>query len=823
MSQLANPLYAQVALDVPLFTTLTYVVPETLRDVIAAGQLVQVPFRNKAKTGLVISLGDTCPDPSLNLDKIRALLDVVDPEPLLNAQGIAFLQFVAEYYLSPIGEVVRLAIPSSVRLEGIKCYEVNPDADLSALEDEALREVMQHLDAEGKQPISALKERFSQLTFLRLGELETLGMVVTSYEEDVKVRAALERFYRVVHPRLDVNKVGKKQQQILDLFTAPDLALSMTEIKAQVPSPHASLQGLIDRQILTMEAREVYRDPFAQEPAGPAPDYALTDTQLEAVAAVRQWRERGEYRGFVLHGVTGSGKTETYVRIIKETMAAGRKAIILLPEIALTPQFVAVFRSHFGDRIAVLHSGLTQAEKFDQWRRIQRQEVEIVIGARSALFAPLDDVGVIIVDEEHDPSFKQGEGTRYNARDMALVRGKIERAQVILGSATPSLESYYNAREDRLTYLAMPNRVSARPLPEVRLIDMRGGVATRESPSHILSTDLAIAIDRTHRTQHQTILFLNRRGYSPCIQCEGCGHVWMCTQCDVSLTYHRHQEALRCHHCDYSLRMPEACPKCGHLGPSGKGVGTEKLEEHLHAIFPQVRIGRLDRDTGQGKGLRSLIKAFREEEIDLMVGTQMVTKGHDFPKVTTVGVVLADLSLNFPDFRASERTFQLLTQVAGRAGRGDVPGVVYIQTFSPEHYSLETAQKHDFTTFAARELEVRQETAYPPFGHLIAVKFEAASDQGAHQAARDYASAARKQLRHNAQLGDNVFMLGPALAPLARLKGRYRWQLLIKSRSRALARKLATTMLREVGYFEQGGATHKNVRILVDVDPLSML
>lgn len=819
-------MYAQVAVDVPLFTALTYRVPEHLSGDIARGQLVQVPFRNGAKTGLLLDVHETIQDESLDAAKVRELLDIVDTEPLLTPQGIEFIKFVADYYLSPIGEVVRLAIPSSVRLEGIKCYR--PIEGLTETPDDLeddLKEVLKLLfEAEDqKMAIITIKAKLPRMTFVRLHELETLNLVEISYEEQTKVKVMTERYYKVVHPRTDVGRVGKKQQSILNLFTEMDMELSLTDIKEEISTPHSSLKTLVERGILNVEEREVYRDPFASEDVQPAPNFELTLTQMRAVEQVRQWRTDGKYRGFVLHGVTGSGKTETYVRIIKETLQDGRQGLILLPEIALTPQFVSVFRSHFGDRIAVLHSGLTPAEKFDQWRRIKRNEVDIVIGARSAIFAPLDNVGVIIVDEEHDPSFKQQEGTRYNARDMALVRGKLEQAQVILGSATPSLESYFNAIEDRLTYLSMPERVSARPMPDVELIDMRGGTALHNSPSHIISNDLVEAIWQTKQSSMQSILFLNRRGYSPCIICDHCGHVWMCPHCDVSLTYHRHQEALRCHYCDYSLRMPESCPKCGQLGPSGKGVGTQKLEEHLRAIFRGMNISRLDRDTSGGKKLRELIKKFRQGTIDLMVGTQMVTKGHDFPKVTNVGVVLADLSLNFPDFRAAERTFQLLTQVAGRAGRGETPGKVYIQTYNPEHYSLETARHHDYVTFARHEFEVRQETAYPPFGHLIAFKFEAASEGGAHQAARDYASAARRHLRKDPALGQHVFMLGPALAPLARLKGKYRWQILIKSRSRAKVRKLAIATLNDVGYFDQGGSTHKNVRIIVDVDPMSML
>lgn len=816
-------MYAQVALDVPLFTTLSYTIPEDLEGIVCPGQLVQVPFRNRAKTGLVMEVRAELEDETL-AGKVRELIDVVDPEPLLNAKGLDFLKFVADYYLSPIGEVVRLAIPSSIRLEGIKCYHLRHDPPpLSELEDSELVEVVRTLTDE-PTPIQKLKELFPKMTYLRLGLLEELGFVEATYEEDRKVRIKTEKVYTMQHPRVDVGRVGAKQQKIIDLFTSPDEEWSMSDIKEQVSSPHSSLRSLVERQILIEDEREVYRDPFAEEPVPPTPTYALTQTQQVAVSAVRTQREKGGFRGFVLHGVTGSGKTAVYAEVIRELLEDGKRGLILLPEIALTPQFVAVFRSHFGDKIAVLHSGLTQAEKFDQWRRIKRDEVEIVIGARSAIFAPIEALGVIIVDEEHDPSFKQNEGTRYNARDMALVRGKIEGAQVILGSATPSLESYYNARyEERMTYLSMPDRVNSRPLPEVEVQDMRGGHALEGSPSTVLSRDMVMNIDRTVREDNQAILFLNRRGYSPCIICEDCGHLWMCENCDVSLTYHRHQESLRCHYCDYSLRVPEVCPSCGSVGPSGKGIGTEKLEEHLNSIFHHAKVARLDRDTGKGRGLRDTIREFRDGEVDVLVGTQMVTKGHDFPRVTLVGVVSADLSLNFPDFRSAERTFQLLTQVAGRAGRGDTPGKVFVQTYNPDHYSLQTAHTHDYETFANHELAMRRETNYPPFGHLIAMKFEAASEGGANQAARDYATAARRQLRKDPALAKSVLVLGPALAPLSKLKGKYRWQMLLKSRSRSAVRRVAIEALNAVGYFDGGGSTHKNVRVIIDVDPTNML
>jgi primosomal protein N' (replication factor Y) len=816
--------YAQIAVDIPLFTALTYEVPEQLEGLLEPGHLVQVPFRNRSKTGLVISVGEPLEDESI-ASKIRPIVDLVDAAPLLDERGVDFLSFIADYYLAPIGQVARLALPSFVRLEGLKHYRLITDNPSAATDlDDDLQAIVAHLDEAG-DPVAVkdLKEMRKGLTFTRLRALEELELVEVTYEEkSARVKARTEKFYRLADPPGEGDRIGSKQAQIIELLDG-EQSVSLSDIRDEIKSPYSSLSGLEDRGFIKVWEEEVYRDPFEQEPPREPEKHVLTLPQQQALQAIDTAREAEAFQGFVLHGVTGSGKTEVYVRAIRAEMQAGNRALVLLPEIALTPQFVAVFRGHFGERIAVLHSGLTPAEKFDQWRRIERDEVDIVIGARSAIFAPLTNLGIIVVDEEHDTSFKQEEGPRYNARDMALVRGKLENARVILGSATPSLESYHNARSGRLKYLPMPDRVAERPMPDVEIVDLRDEGHGPPGPSDVLSHQLVRAVNDTLSHEMQAILFLNRRGFSPCVLCQSCGHVFQCRNCDVSLTYHRRQESLRCHHCDFSIRMPESCPECEDQKINRKGTGTEKLEGHLKELFPRANIARLDRDTSGGKGLRRTIKAFRKGEVDLLVGTQMVTKGHDFPGVITVGVIMADLSLNFPDFRAAERTFQLLTQVAGRAGRGDDPGHVYIQTYNPDHYSLKAAREHDYASFSERELALRRELSYPPFGYLIAIKFEAASEGRCIQAARDYASAARRALRADKVLGDSVFMLGPAMAPLSRLKGKSRWQILLKSRSRSAVRRLALAMLNGVAHFEPNKSQHRDVRIVVDVDPVNML
>ena len=816
--------YTQVAVDVPVYHPFTYEIPNSLRDHLEPGHLVQVPFRNHSKTGLVTSIDDALPDDDLEPDQLKPLLDRIHDEPLVEPVGLEFLEFIADYYMAPIGQVVRLALPSSIQLDGLKHYRLRDDAPpVESLESELLQSAVDQLEQEGELPIEELKSAHSGATYVELARLEEQGFVEVDYhEESPDVRAKEETYYTLLSDEGDGRRVGSKQERILELLEGRE-RVALSEIRDLVDSPYGSLQGLQERGFIDSHVEEIYRDPFEAQPVPEPEDYDLTEAQQRALDAILEARRAGAYEGFVLHGVTGSGKTEVYIRTIRAALEDGDRALVLLPEISLTPQFVAAFRAHFGDRIAVLHSGLTRGERFDEWRRIERDEVDIVIGARSAIFAPLSDLGVIVVDEAHDTSFKQERGPRYHARDMALVRGKLESAQVILGSATPSLESYHNAKSGRLTYLEMPDRVDDAPMPDVEIVDMRDCDEDDDSPSRVLSPQLHEALGSTLDREMQAILFLNRRGYSPCILCEECGYVFECPNCDVSLTYHRRQEALRCHHCDHSLRMPESCPQCGSNGLDKRGIGTEQLETHLENLYGEAVVERLDRDTSTGNQLRTLIRRFRREDIDLLAGTQMVTKGHDFPGVLTVGVVLADLSLNFPDFRSAERTFQLLTQVSGRAGRGDERGRVYVQSYNPDHYSIHAASRHDYEAFAERELQLREQLAFPPHGHLIAIKFESERESEATQAARDYASAARTILRRDDDLGQQVFMLGPAMAPLSWLKGRARWQILLKSRDRPPLRQLARRMLQTVGYFDNSSSRYRDVRIVVDVDPVNML
>jgi primosomal protein N' (replication factor Y) len=520
---------------------------------------------------------------------------------------------------------------------------------------------------------------------------------------------------------------------------------------------------------------------------------------------------------FLLRGVTGSGKTEVYLQAAERVLARGRGVLFLVPEIALTHELVSLVYSRFGSTVALLHSALSAGERWDEWRRLSRREARMAIGVRSAVFAPVPDLGLVVVDEEHDGAYKQEEGLRYNARDLAVVRARNAGCPVVLGSATPSIESHHNSLAGRYRLLELADRIAERPLPVVELVDLKS--ERPEGDPAVFAKRLRTALAENLAAGDQSLVFLNRRGYAHYLQCTACGHVMGCPNCSVTLTFHRQRRVVRCHHCDYTLRAPDLCPECSGPSLADFGVGTEQVESALRALFPEARVARMDRDTVSRKGAdKGILTAWREKRIDILVGTQMVTKGHDVPGVTFVGVVAADQALNFPDFRAAERTFQLLTQVAGRAGRGDRPGRVMIQTYRPTHYALRFAMSHDFVGFAEREVRYREALAYPPFSRLVNLRLDGPDAARVEAAARELAAglrAAGSSLPRRSQ----PVILGPAPAPLERLRGRYRWQILLKGRD---ARTLQS-VVRPACEAVRKRARAASVRIAIDVDPYSML
>jgi primosomal protein N' (replication factor Y) len=603
---------------------------------------------------------------------------------------------------------------------------------------------------------------------------------------------------------------GARQREHL-AFIRERGGASLSELRRTFAAPHASLHRLVAQGYLAEAEVEVHRDPFLDAPVPVDCPVTPSEEQAAALAAIGAALDSGIFSPLLLHGVTGSGKTEVYLQAIENALERGRTAVVLVPEIALTPQLVGRFRARFsgrGGRIAVLHSGLSEGERYDAWRAIARGEVDIVIGARSALFAPLSAPGIIVVDEEHEASYKQAEGFRYHARDLALLRGQMAGGVVLLGSATPAVTTYHRARSGQIGYLPLVGRVEGRPLPAVELVDLR---ETRPEGEGSLSPPLAAALEETLARGEQALLLLNRRGFAPFLLCGDCGATFRCPNCAITLTFHQGRRQLRCHYCDYVETPPELCPGCRGDAIEPQGAGTERLEEELANLFPAARIARMDRDTTARKGAhQSLVERMLREEIDILVGTQMVAKGHDFPRVTLVGVVGADSSLNLPDFRSAERTFALLSQVAGRAGRGERPGRVLIQTWSPDHYALICAAGHDYEGFYQQEVVGRQALGYPPFGYLVNLVLVGNEEPKVQRAAAALADGLQR-------VGGAVEVLGPAPCPLARLRGKSRVQILLKATERLPMRRLLARLP------ELRKKIPAGVALAVDVDPVDML
>ncbi len=744
--------YVDVAVPAPLRQRFTYAcdaLPE-----LEPGMRVAVPFGRRPVAGVVLERHRREPPPDIRVKKV---IDALEDAPIFPEELLSFIVRASEYYLFPIGEALRAAAP--------------------ALRNDALTRVSKRGPFSDKQ-IKGESLATRKETFVRRTERE--------------IQKAL----------------GKRQQAFLQALGAAETSLST--MREHVPSARSVMTGLAKRGLVTFEEREVQADPFFSDPVERDTPPALTDEQTRAVDELVSALDDPAARPYLLQGVTGSGKTEVYLHVIAEAIARGKGALVLVPEIALTPQLSTRFRARFGDRMAVLHSGLSPRARDVAWHAVREGRIRLVVGARSALFAPICDLGVIVVDEEHDSSFKQEEGFRYHAREMAMLRAHRAGAVCILGSATPSLETRHRAEQGKIQRLELRTRPTGQALPSIEIIDLErhrsgpGGDAFLSGPLHRALRD---GLERGE----QSILFLNRRGFSPALRCRACGEVQECLICSVSLTLHRRRNTLRCHYCDFVRPPAHGCSTCKATDFEELGVGTEQLEASLLESFPKARVRRMDRDSVNSKTLTNLLAQMRSREIDILVGTQMVTKGHDLPGVTLVGVILADQALHFPDFRAAERTFQLLSQVAGRAGRGDRAGHVFFQAYQQDHPAIHFAARHDYEGFYQRELGTRRELGYVPFSHLVAVRVDA-GDEGVARNVCD-----RLARRARAVGGDAVHVLGPAPAPIARVRGRYRFRILLRAKERRALRRVAVDLAARI---DDGVAP---ARAHIDVDPNSML
>ncbi len=749
--------YAEVALPIPLRNVFTYRVPPELVASLNTGMRIAVSFHGRKLAGIVVGLRA---DPPPGIKRVVTIAGLLDSEPVFPDELFSFMCDAARYYYHPLGEVLRAGCPALPR------------------------DALNRLQASGF-----------------LSKAETIP--------GRRVSKRTVRWVRRTTQPIEKLKLGNRQRGVLEAL-ALDREVRESTLRTVVPDPRSVVRRLAKLGLVQVFERDPWFVPVDQLQGDVVSAPALNPAQSHALE--RLMSAEGP-KSFLLHGVTGSGKTEVYLRFIHTIVEQGRGALVLVPEIALTPQLVSRFRHRFGDRIAVVHSALTESERDQAWRSLRSGSVRIAIGVRSALFAPIHNLGVIIVDEEHDPSFKQDDGFRYHARDMALLRAKRAQAVCILGSATPSIETYELARSGRIELLEMPDRATDHALPSVEIVDLR---RHRAGPTghRLLSGRLHQRLSECLAAKEQAILFLNRRGFAPSVLCEECGHVPGCPACSVALTAHQGGSRLVCHYCDHTTRLPRRCSQCGAAPLNPLGLGTEQLAEGLARAFPDARVGRLDRDTAVSEGVEQVLQRMRSRELDILVGTQMVTKGHDLPGVTLVGVVQADQGIHFPDFRASERTFQQLAQVAGRAGRGTLSGRVVFQTFQPEHFAVRAAALHDYLGFFQREVEMRRELGYPPSSRLAAVWVDAGAEDVARRVIEKLARVAR---RHTQTSGAGVQLLGPAAAPIARVRGRYRFRMLLRSPSRQELRAVVHSIVHAI----DGGISP--ARAVVDIDPVSML
>lgn len=812
---MTEPLFAQIAVTLPLSGPFSYKVPETMAPHLAVGSRVLVPFGKRTVTGYVLSFG-----PPPKGVRARNVLDVLDPCPLFTAQMVPLFQWIASYYMTPLGDVIKTALPGGLTVVDRQMVSLTPEGERALTFQEGTEPQQAILLSLTDGPV-ALKSLLDDpgpsdaedppITRSQVAKLETLGWIRLTRElSSARVRAKEETLVELAmgpHPQKGITP---KRLHVLEYLRIHGSTLK-TELFRQLSSARSTLPPLVAMGLIHLASVRVERSPLGEEITPDTPP-ALTQEQEEVVNAVTTRMNDG-YATILLNGVTGSGKTEVYMRLVAEALAKGKTAIVLVPEIALIAQTDRRFKSRFGDRIAVLHSGLSDGERYDQWVKIAEKKVQVVIGARSAIFAPLTDIGLIVVDEEHDGSYKQESGLRYNARDLATVRAKMEGAVALLGSATPSIQSAWNASEGKFQEVHLTKRVNQKPMPDIEVVDLK---KTKDLPGihSFLTPRLLEAVTETLGRNEQVLLFLNRRGFSGSPICAHCGEALKCRHCDVSMTFHKGVGAYRCHICNYFEPQNTHCRICNGDKIKLLGTGTEKIEEAIRDIFPEKNVARLDQDTTAKRGaLLSILKGVREKKVDIVVGTQMIAKGHDFPDITLVGVICADTALNLPDFRAGERTFQLLAQVAGRAGRGDKPGRVILQTYVPDHFTIGCAVDHDAHSFYAQETLFRKALAYPPFSRVILLRIAHKNRELSRKASQRLAGLLWESRPH-----DGITIMGPAEAPLTRAMNRYRWQIMLKgdapSQMKAMVANARDIMKKEGGF--------SGVSITADVDPYAL-
>ena len=804
----------EVAAALPIYQTFTYSLPDDLSGLAAPGMRVLVPFGRRRVTGYV--LGFHRPPQQI---EIKPVLDLLDDTTLFPETMVPFFRWIADYYIHPIGEVIKCALPGGLNSYDFATMSIT-DAGRRALQTKTseIETRILKLVENGSRRLTDIGATFKgRAPHAVFGTLQKRGWVSIGRElRRDRIRPKNEMFVAPALVAPDPGPLAGQRKKIWDCVTAAG-SISIKNLQTDLRTTRTTINAMVESGYLSLSSRPVYRDPFG-DAVSPDLPLVLNSGQQAVVDKVSDCLGKG-FAAFLLAGVTGSGKTEVYLQLAAAVIGRGYPVLILIPEIALISQIERRFRARFGDRVAVLHSGLTAGQRFDQWLRIRRGEVQIAIGARSAVFAPFQRVGLIVVDEEHDTSYKQEGRLRYNACDLAVVRAKLDKGVVLLGSATPSIQSYHNASQKKYVELTLAKRVEERSLPEITVVDLRKSRDLRGS-GRFITAELHQAMEDSLARGEQVLLFLNRRGFANFPVCRDCGEPIKCKNCDISMTLHRQANAFKCHYCGFMRPAATTCDKCGSDRIKNLGLGTEKVESSVAELFPAARLARMDRDTTSRRGsIVRILKELRHRRIDILIGTQMVAKGHDFPFITLVGILCADLSMSFPDFRAGERTYQLLAQVAGRAGRGDRPGKVILQTYNPEHFSIQAAQNQDFRAFYRQEIVFRRALKYPPFSRIIQLKIAGRDKRQTETLAGTLGEACRRLGHQDDVLRKSVEVMGPIEAALARIAGKYRWQILLKGqRAGTLHRFVWRVMTENPTLFNRRGVT-----VAVDVDPFFMM
>ena len=799
--------FAEVAVPIPLHGALTYAIPEPLLGFVQPGCRVRVPVGKRHLTGIVVDLVDAAP---VAIEEVREIEDLLDPTPVLTEEMLRLAAFVSEYYVAPLGETLRGAVPARLPAWGAARLRLTRKGAFLPSSDEGDLPILQTLLEMGELSLAELRRRISAPDLeRRIEELKERGLVSLESKEGSRgrYRSAVELPAGVLADQLEACGRSQQARGVVEYLASLERPATVDEVVREVSCGASVVRRLVQLRVLRSFTQLEHVPLDRHLTAAKARiEHQLTDEQGSALAALEGAIEIGAYCGFLLRGVTGSGKSEVYLRAAKRVLDKGGAVILLVPEISLVPALASEAKGRFGEELAILHSALSESEKAQEWERARSGRARVVLGPRSAVFAPVPNLGLVVVDEEHDSSFKQEHTPRYNARDLALVRARQAGAVCVLVSATPSLESRYNVESAKLSGLDLPRRVGGATLPEGILVDLRKEATESRKPGEIqFSGRLLEEIERSLAAKEQIILLRNRRGYAPVLLCRACGDKLECDDCGLPRTFHRRDSRLVCHYCGSTRGVPEVCPSCGERAFEPVGSGTERIEERIKELYPGVPIDVLDRDASRRPGGAAVVlDRFGAGETRILVGTQMVAKGHHFPGVALTAVLSADSYLGFPDFRAVERTYSLLTQLAGRAGRGTTPGRVVVQTYYPDHYAIKAALRHDDRSFAAEERRFRETFGYPPFSRMLQVIIRGRN----RQSTREKVQAFAQRLRAH-PLARETRISGPAPAPLERLKGYWRFQLLLRHGSSRRLRELVTATMPE----------DQRANVVIDVDP----